>query len=296
MSFKFKRKDRSIQHAVRRIAREQIDKAIETAEDKSIDSEERIHAVRKRCKKMRGLVRVVRPEFDGYEKANATLRDAARRLAVSRDATVQIETLDDLKAEGDTGEAHEVSEAAYRSKRLELEARKSEAEAGSDPEQLLSEFVSEMKRLRRAVKRWRIDEDGFAAIEGGLTKTYRRMRSAMHEARENPSTETMHEWRKRAKYHWYHVSLLRDAAPAMLKARASALKDLGDLLGDHHDIAIFRSMLDTEDEQDALLERTAKERQSQLEATAFELGQQLAIESPSTLRKRFEGFWGLMKD
>ncbi|CAE7768809.1 unnamed protein product, partial [Symbiodinium microadriaticum] len=86
-----------LSHALRRIAREQIDQAIAEIDDKTVPRDEAVHQVRKRCKKIRGLVRLVRPEFEKtYQAENKWYRDIAARLSDVRDAQVLIETYDKL--------------------------------------------------------------------------------------------------------------------------------------------------------------------------------------------------------
>ena len=78
MAYRFSVTDRSVQAGVRRIACEQIDKAIAEIENTELPLDETIFQIRKRCKKIRGLLRLVRPSFDGYARENAIFRDAAR--------------------------------------------------------------------------------------------------------------------------------------------------------------------------------------------------------------------------
>ena len=64
--------DESVEEAVQRIVREQIDKAIDEINDRELDRHETVHQVRKRCKKIRGLIRLVRPQLeDTYDRENA---------------------------------------------------------------------------------------------------------------------------------------------------------------------------------------------------------------------------------
>ena len=86
MSYYFQQSDTSVERGVRRIAVEQIDKAI--SEIQEPDVTEAVHNVRKRCKKLRALIRIVRYAFDDYKAENASFRDAARSLAVLRDAEI----------------------------------------------------------------------------------------------------------------------------------------------------------------------------------------------------------------
>jgi inorganic triphosphatase YgiF len=65
MPFRLRRK-KTVQKSVRRIALEQIDKAIREVLDDNVNRHEAVHQVRKRCKKLRGLIRLVRPSFQDY--------------------------------------------------------------------------------------------------------------------------------------------------------------------------------------------------------------------------------------
>ena len=51
----------SLPDGLRRIAREQIGKALDEIADESLPSHAKVHCLRKRCKKMRGLLRLPQP-------------------------------------------------------------------------------------------------------------------------------------------------------------------------------------------------------------------------------------------
>ena len=77
MPFRFKNPD-ELPSETQRIATEQIDRAIDELDDSSLDYHETIHQVRKRCKKLRGLLRLVRSGstitgglFAGFDRATA---------------------------------------------------------------------------------------------------------------------------------------------------------------------------------------------------------------------------------
>ena len=71
---------------VRRIAGEQNSKAIDELDNDAISRAEKIHQVRKRCKKVRGVVRLIRPAFEEiYQTENQWFRDTASSLAQLRD-------------------------------------------------------------------------------------------------------------------------------------------------------------------------------------------------------------------
>ena len=96
MGFQWSLQDRSMGEGFVRIAREQIDKAIAIAEDAGQAPAKRVHEARRRAKKLRALLRLVRPDFSDYAAENAFVRDAARGLSAARDTKVAEDTLDRL--------------------------------------------------------------------------------------------------------------------------------------------------------------------------------------------------------
>jgi len=95
MGYRFER-DATVQKDLRRIAIAQIDGAVASIDDHGLASGVVVHEVRKSCKKLRGLLRIVRPGFDGYARENGAFRDMAAALSPLRDAAVLIETYDAL--------------------------------------------------------------------------------------------------------------------------------------------------------------------------------------------------------
>ncbi|HJL46216.1 MAG TPA: CHAD domain-containing protein, partial [Polyangiaceae bacterium LLY-WYZ-15_(1-7)] len=90
--------DEPVEGAVRRVAREQLEKALDEAKSPVIA--DAVHDLRKRAKKVRALLRLVRkaaPEL--YARENARVRDAQGLLSSFRDAAALVETFDELLAE-----------------------------------------------------------------------------------------------------------------------------------------------------------------------------------------------------
>jgi CHAD domain-containing protein len=255
--------------------------------------QDKVHQVRKRYKKLRGLIRLVRGTFSDYKSENRTFRDAAAQLSYIRDAEAIIETHDDLIEIFDD----QVDKLAFASVRDQLEARQDDILAEKDIDQKMARVRADLVEARGRVQKWCLSEKSFAAVTGGLAKTYRRARNAMAKAREEPTPENLHEWRKRVKYHWYHARLLREIWPRMMRAHINAADELADLLGDHHDLAVYRKTLLSDpdaygdaDEIEALIGLIVA-RQSVLAEEAFLLGARLLAEKPSSLIKRWRAFW-----
>lgn len=297
MPYRLRRKE-PLQKGVRRVAREQIDRAIDEVLDDGLDRHETVHQVRKRCKKLRGLVRLVRPVFDGYGRENALFRDAARELSFVRDAQSSVECFDELLDHYDS----QLEPDAFASVGKALVARREEL--AQDPaaiDQKLDEFHSLMREARARVSDWKVNDGGFSAVKGGLAKTYRRARKAMHAACDEPTAENFHEWRKRVKYHWHHTRLLRSVWPAMMSAQRDAAHDLSDLLGDAHDLAVLRAMVRDDpdkfgptDDLQALV-GLIDQRRAELRARSVPPGERLLTEKPKNLAARLGGCWRAWK-
>src|SRR5689334_3003714 len=98
MSFKLKA-GQSPRKGLRRIVKKQIKAAqSELTVSRGKSRDESIHEARKAMKKVRAVLRLVRPHIDSatYRKANAALRDAARPLTQVRDARILIDVVDKL--------------------------------------------------------------------------------------------------------------------------------------------------------------------------------------------------------
>ncbi|MDY7105399.1 MAG: CHAD domain-containing protein [Actinomycetota bacterium] len=87
-----------------------------------------------------------------------------------------------------------------------------------------------------------VDDD--ETLRDGVAKTYGRGRDALAQSLRCGDPELHHEWRKRAKYTWYHVRLLDDAAPSLLGPLEERFHDLSDALGDAHDLHVLATGLD----------------------------------------------------
>lgn len=291
-----------IDAGVRRTAGELIDGAIAHVEAPDRDRHEAVHEVRKNCKKLRGLLRLVRPRVPELYKAEKKFfRDATASLSAIRDAEAALESYDDLLKAFDGAVDRQYLAPARRALTLHKQHL---AENVADLDARLDAFGERMREARQRVPEWRLPADdpnqgkrGFGLLEGGLAKTYKRGRKAMEVARENPSVESFHEWRKRAKYLRYHLRLLRPAWPRLLKRTRSEVKTLGDLLGDDHDLAVLEEVLtvalgdDTDQERFAVPKALMRQRSLEVRDRACWLGRRIYAEKPKAFRKRIGRYW-----
>jgi CHAD domain-containing protein len=283
-----------------RVMTEQLDHAVE-ALDELDDPTDAIHECRTRCKKIRGVVRLVRPALDDdvYHRVNDLARDAARSLAASRDATAMSQAFERLTERlGEDAPAPDLTEPVA----AELRARRSAAEdEGDDLRADVEEALGLLARLADAIDDVEPHAEGWSAIGPGLAETYGRGRTAMRDAIDGPTGPRFHEWRKRAKYTRYHLDLLTPAAPLVLDQLESAFHDLSDALGDAHDLVVLGTWLRS-DEAAALDDDLTTVRvvvdgaRVELERRAVALGRRLYAESPKRFGHRIGTYWEVWTD
>lgn len=296
-----------IDAGVRRIATELIDDAIALVEAQNRDRHHAVHEVRKNCKKLRGLLRLIRPRVpDLYRIENKHFRDAAAALSGVRDAEAALESYDAL-LEAFAGPIDRASLAPMR-RALTLH-KQHLAEDVTDLDAQLDAFGERMHEARNRVAQWCLPDDdpqsgkrGFQLLEGGLARTYKRGRKAMKVAYREPGVETFHEWRKRTKYLRYHLQLLRPAWPRLLKRTRSEVKALGGLLGDDHDLAMLEHVLtaavgeDADEGRMTVLKALMHQRSVQLRHQAHWLGLRVYAEKPGFFRRRIGRYWKTARD
>jgi CHAD domain-containing protein len=273
---------------VRRIARGRIDHALDELSGRSDSSpEEAVHEARKDMKKLRALLRLVRGELGDktYRRESDGFRDTARELAGLRDADVMIATLGALEKRY----PEEFPSGAAGGLRQALEAHRLRTAAGARGP-ASDAAVAMLRESRKRVPGWPLEHDGFGVLEDGLRRTYRQGRRAWRAAAKDPSSENVHEWRKRVKDLWYHCSLLQESWRPVMKALADEAHELSDRLGDDHDLAVLLAWAN-EHADGGELEAAVRKRRQELQAEAFAYGARLYADKPGAFTDRVARWW-----
>jgi CHAD domain-containing protein len=285
--------DESVSSGVKRIVDGKIEAALEEINGDA-GVHETVHEVRKRCKEVRAVMRLVRPVLPTYSAENAHYRDAGRRVSDIRDAHAAIETLDD-HVEPAALDHGALDEGTLAEVRETLVDRRDDLAREQDVEARLAAVRRDLVEGRERVETLPIATEGYDAVAGGLRKSYKRGRNRMAEAYEDPEFERFHEWRKRIKYHRYHCRLLRQVRVGPMKARRAELKDLSDVVGDANDLAEFTMMLDDEElfapDVRETLERVCMGRRAEYHREARALGERVFAEEPDRLVERIGSYW-----
>lgn len=287
--------EEDLAEAVHRIADEELGKAIGAMSDlggTTAEINHTVHFVRKRCKKLRGLLRLVRDALgDVYPYENAAIRDAAKMLAGFRDSQVILETHDAIVERfGDAVDRNRLN--SVRARLASLLDRPVDPETKASSQQALDDALLSLRSVRARVDGWLGSGVSESALRKGIERTYKRARKGLSAARHTGGPGEFHEFRKRVKYHWYHAKLIAKYVYESSKGRRKKLKKLSDVLGDAHDLAVYETTLArfADDEGLAaatiLLSAVSRGRRSELERDALTAGEDLFYLSPGTFVSR----------
>jgi CHAD domain-containing protein len=327
---------------LQRMALGQIDVAIEqlTRAGEREPAEKAVHETRKALKRLRALIRLLEHELGEHEYAreSAALREIAQQLSDVRDALVMLNTLDALIAR----HPRRLSGGGVKKlrKRLLAEHARTQQRMLEDPA-TRTRMIAQLEALRTRVAAWQLhDRKGLRLIEGDLTRLYRQGRKRYQRiARRNRGDmKAMHEWRKRVKDLRYATEMLErrngkqktPARPRGKKRRrahaharrenqrvqriARRADELGELLGEEHDLAVLSERIRSGKQQaggpkrqganavgsrvggeqpwhtgrrtrKTLLKLTAR-RKRQLRAQALRAGKRLYRDTPGRFRRR----------
>jgi CHAD domain-containing protein len=281
----------------RRMALGQLDVAIDALEGNELEAspEKRVHEARKALKRLRALLRLLQDELgeQTYARESELLRETGRSLARARDGAVLLSTLDGLVA-------RHPGRLASRRGVLRLRARLQQERDGAAERALAGAAapagaLGQLRAMRVRVGDWRLPEgDGGRAIEPALEGLYgkgrRRMRRAARAKGEARRMRTLHEWRKRVKDLRYAAEML---GASKVAGRAD---DLGELLGEEHDLAVLAERVRSEAQAGApgalgrstrrLLLKLIAKRRRRLRKRALRDGERLYARKPARFVRR----------
>ena len=293
MTYKLKAHE-SVSKGVKRIATEQIEKAISelpTTDELGVD--EAVHQVRKRLKKTRAVVRLVRNSLGkkSYKRENARFRDLGRNLANLRDGKVQIESLDNLATH-----FKDIAPETFTDMRRELEVDYRQEYQQVLNEGILISVKNQLKDAKDAIADWTIKANDWSAIDKSLQRVYKQGCKGLDQSRSKPTAENLHEWRKQVKYLRYQLKILSQIWSEIMTEWVDQTHDLSDYLGKDHDLAVLKELVSTQPEryrQDTLESLTAliDRRRQELQSAAIFLGKRIYTEKPKDFTARLGNYW-----
>lgn len=206
-------------------------------------ADEAVHVARRHLKKVRALLRLVRPVVPGEHGATERrLRAAIRRLAPVADGRSVIQTLERLKPEVHDPAASAAIDAGREALLLRAQRVDRTAEVGRT--------VPKVHRLvsleRTRIDAWTLPAYGYASIAPGLGRTARRARRAMARAIATPTSRHYLAWRRWTKMLGLQVRLIERRCGHALDADRRHLEALDACLGEYHNVTLLHRILKEE--------------------------------------------------
>ncbi len=288
MAYRFKLSE-PIRNGFLRIGLEQIDRA-DRELVQAAGQETTIHETRKCLKRVRALLRLIRPGLRpaDFENANATFRQIGALLSEARDNQIMLQTIAKLEAQGARAPLQGL-------KRLVLAGR-GESSPEIDPG-LTAAAIDGLKQAKTFFEALQIKPSKFATLRRGLERSYGHGRRAFSAAYSKPNDDAFHELRKQVQLHWRHMQLLERAWPDFCAARIFAARELSQILGDDQDLSVLKAFLKRAPKDQIgpfeakTIRRAIRERQSELREAAWPRARRLFAERQQDLGGHIEVLW-----
>jgi len=289
----------NVADGLKRIIAEQLQLAIWELSVDPGPTDKAVHEARKCVKKSRSAMRLLQNNLGKeYERSNAQLRDAGRKLSPVRDSQALIEVFDELNGKY----RDELGDRSLVSIRDGLVRRKQRLSREFQKNRTLGPVLKTLRTVAGRVDKWNISAADLSAVSKGFARTIRRNQRAFQIAYSQSRSDGFHEWRKRAKDLRYHLNLFSKAWPEVFDGYEAAAKDLESKLGDDHNLVVMRDtilakpdLFGKEEDISAFL-HIVDRHQKKLRSDCRTLADRLYSEKPRFWRRRIELCWTAWKE
>ena len=263
----------SIGQQATRVADDQLIRAMADLHRSGAERGRAVHDARRRIRKVRALLRVLRPRLsaDAYAEADRRLRALSRRLAPIASGPIVLGTVARLAARPDARKARHAIDAIKAA--LVERAQRSDRTAAAAHLLQRAETTLAVERARIGtwdIEQWRLP------IAASFAHSRREAAKAMTRAIDSPTAARERAWRRSTARLWSHVQLLEPSNRALRPVR-ERLEALDACLDESHNVRILERILMTEalasrrDRATAL--RLLRHYQTELRARAHVQGQ-----------------------
>jgi hypothetical protein len=153
-------------------------------------------------------------------------------------------------------------------------------------------ILTDLRTAREGIGGLPLENPPLDALLPAARESYAEARKAMKPALESRKPAECHAWRKAVQHHCQQMRLLEQAWPEEESGRIALARDLAQVLGEHHDLAVLSETIAANAAlfgQQRDVERLAsliEARQGALLSEAAPLGAQLFAEKPKAFFKR----------
>ncbi len=291
--------DVSLGRRAKQIVRSEIDDSLsDLAEISAPDSklDDVVHEVRKRCKKLRAVLRLVRPCLGAgvYRFENVDLRETARPLREVRDSDALIESLDKLTQQNPDLLP---STACADLREILVNRRELASRQLLEPVPVCDQVGLRLREARVRLRDWKLKRLDWPQLRDRLLHEFDIGVEAYHVTKTQPTAEQLHEWRKQVKYLLNQLQVLRPVWRGAKRTLGRDLDELAEILGDDHDLSQLGQAVTSESTNRGLnsdledLSLAIEDRRQELERQAFVIGERIYGQSRKTFRRDLNHWW-----
>ena len=246
-----------------------------------------VHAARRNIKRMRSLLRLVRPGLGtaAFRDGDRLLKQAADLLAEAR----QAEAFNAILAKLNMSDATRSAILAYlRSHASAQPVPVALADAAGKSLDLIAQLESEMRR-------WHLPRRGRSFCIGGLKRSYALARRQLAVALRTEDAAALHEARKHVIHNLHHTEMLRGLWPDVMPTIVAELTVLREALGEINDLDELTSAISGLAPADEALLTEIRAAIAALHGahlmTARRKSALLYAEKPSAYAQRIDAMW-----
>ncbi len=277
---------------LRRVAGALVNAIRERVSHPASDRDDDVHAVRTTIKRLRALLRLIRPVIGEtrFTREDGRLRKEARRLTPARDDEVARRTLAALAVSAGRKTERQAFAAV-------LAAFPKRVASPGGIERTIRGVARQLALIGRGLHGLRIGERGWKTLEPGLRATYTQGRKRMAAAWSDGDDRVMHRWRIRVKNLYYQLQFLEPLWPKRLGRTIDRLQVLQWKLGDAHDLVVVRALLQRKpdvfgpEETVGLVVKCLEKRGRKLRRVSESLGREIFGPKPGCFTRRLGRHW-----
>jgi CHAD domain-containing protein len=199
-----------------------------------------IHEIRKSCKRLRALLRLIRQAITDHEfhEADRKVRKLAARLGQARDQAVMLDTIRHI-----SGYYATLLAADAFTPLLDWATR--QAGNGNTRAEVphADTLRVPLEDLRTTVAAINLHTLDTGSLIEGLVDNYRRGRRALAEVEQEPDNEPVHALRRYTKYLFYQLDMVEDWDSVSISPLIDLSHRVEDALGEIHDLSVLGNVM-----------------------------------------------------
>ena len=280
------------------VGTEQLTLAMVALTDRPQGLAEAIHDARKNFKRVRSLYRLAAADIPAFRRSeNARIRNMARTLSTSRDATALVEVSRYLLEYAENNDER----AALKRIGKVLTARRDERAAeGNELEERVAAAISTCGRALDALSHITFQDGakkGAKRIAKGWRKALEGGAAARDACTDTTDAHLFHELRKRSQDYRFYLDIVQRLWPSAMHAKRLEVTKVVDLLGHHNDLALLASLVDEQphlfgkSEDVAYLLSAVITRQKALREQALTIAASVFRDDPKDESRKIRRLW-----